>query len=128
MFRLTQGEWDVLRSQFVTANRDISKVRFTPYAFTEQGVAMLASVLSSQKAIAVNIQIMRAFIQLRNYVFANGALHEQVGDLRKLLMLHMENTDSKFSGYDEKIRQIVHALNSLVEQPPKTRTIGFRTD
>jgi len=42
MFRLTQGEWDVLRSQFVTANRDISKVRFTPYAFTEQGVAMLA--------------------------------------------------------------------------------------
>jgi len=71
---------------------------------------------------------MRAFIQLRNYVLANGALHEQVGDLRKLLMLHMENTDSKFSGYDEKIRQIVHALNSLVEHPPKTRTIGFRTD
>jgi len=57
-----------------------------PYVFTEQGVAMLAAVLNSQKAIDVNIQIMRAFIKLRNYVLTNETLYEQIGDLRKLLM------------------------------------------
>ena len=66
---IAQTEWDILRSQFVTANRNVSKVRFLPYVFTEQGVAMLSSVLNSPKSINVNIQIMRVFVQLRHYTF-----------------------------------------------------------
>jgi len=125
MFRLTKEEF----AEVVT-NCDHLQMKYRPTlpnAFTEQGVAMLAAVLNSQKAIDVNIQIMRAFIRLRNYVFSNDELHEQIGDLRKLLMLHIENTDSKFSEHDEAIRQIMQALNGLIEYPPKTKAIGFGT-
>ena len=92
-----------------------------PYAFTEQGVAMLAAVLNSQKAIDVNIQIMRAFIQLRNYVLSNDTLNEQIIELRKLLMLYIEKND-------KRVNEIIIALNNLIEQPPKTKTIGFRKE
>ena len=92
-----------------------------PYAFTEQGVAMLAAILNSQKAIDVNIQIMRAFIQLRNYVFSNDTLNEQIIELRKLLMLYIEKND-------KRVNEIIIALNNLIEHPPKTKTIGFRTE
>ena len=77
MFRLTKGEF----TEVVTFCDHLQNIKYRPtlpYAFTEQGVAMLAAVLNSQKAINVNIQIMRAFIQLRNYVFNNGTLYEQM--------------------------------------------------
>jgi hypothetical protein len=78
MFRLTKDEFDE-----VVANCDhLQNLKYRPtlpYAFTEQGVAMLAAVLNSQKAIDVNIQIMRAFIQLRNFVFNNDTLYKQIG-------------------------------------------------
>ena len=98
-----------------------------PYVFTEQGVAMLASVLNSTKAVTVNINIMRAFVKLRHYVLSQSK-DDQIADLRKLLMLHIENTDNKFSAQDKTIEQIIIALNNLIEQPPKTKTIGFRAD
>jgi hypothetical protein len=82
---------------------------------------MLAAVLKSQKAIDVNIQIMRAFIQLRNYVLNNNTLHEQIGDLRKLLMLYIEKND-------KRVNEIIIALNNLIEQPPKTKRIGFNAE
>ena len=66
MLALTADEWQGLRSQFVTSNAPRGGRRYLPYAFTEQGVAMLSSVLNSPHAIAVNIQIMRAFVQLRD--------------------------------------------------------------
>jgi phage regulator Rha-like protein len=117
MFRLTKDEFDE-----VVANCDHLqnlKYRYNlPYVFTEQGVAMLAAVLNSQKAIDVNIQIMRAFIQLRSYVLSNDTLYEQIGDLRKLLMLYIEKND-------KRVNKIIKALNNLIEQPPKTKTIGF---
>jgi len=127
MFRLTKNEF----AKVVTNCDHLQNLKYRPtlpYAFTEQGVAMLAAVLNSQKAINVNVQIMRAFIQLRNYVFNNNTLYEQIGDLRKLLMLHIENNDYKFSEYDKTIRQIVQALNNLVEQPRKTKRIGFTAE
>jgi hypothetical protein len=65
-----------------------------PYAFTEQGVAMLASVLSSPKAVAVNINIMRAFVKLRHYVLSQSK-DEQIAELRKLLMLYIEKNDKR---------------------------------
>jgi hypothetical protein len=120
MFRLTKTEFTE-----VVANCDhLQNLKYRPtlpYAFTEQGVAMLAAVLNSQKAIDVNIQIMRAFIQLRNYVFNNDTLYEQIGDLRKLLMLYIEKNDKRVS-------EIIIALNNLIEQLPNPKTIGFRTN
>jgi len=116
MLQLTKEEFAE-----VVANCDHLQLKYRPTlprAFTEQGVAMLAAVLNSQKAIDVNIQIMRAFIQLRNYVLSDDALYEQVGDLRKLLMLYIEKND-------ERINEIILALNNLIKQPPKTKRIGF---
>jgi len=92
-----------------------------PYAFTEQGVAMLAGVLKSQKAIDVNINIMRAFVKLRQFVFSQSGTDEQIAELRKLLMLYMEKND-------KRVNDIIIALNNLIEKPKETKRIGFRTD
>ncbi|MCL2706016.1 MAG: ORF6N domain-containing protein [Spirochaetaceae bacterium] len=126
MFQLTQDEWNILRSQFVTANEYISKVRFNPYAFTEHGILMLSNVLNSTKAINMSIQIIRVFDKLRKYALDQTLNGIKIGELHKLLMLHIENNDNKFSEYDETIKQIIIALNNLIEQPKKTKTIGFR--
>ena len=127
MFQLTKAEWDHLIFQFGISSFQHGGRRFMPYAFTEQGVAMLASVLNSPKAVTVNINIMRAFVKLRHYVLSKGK-DEKIAELRKLLMLHIENTGNKFSEHDKAIKQIIIALNNLIEQPPKTKTIGFRAD
>ena len=120
MFRLTKNEF----AEVVTNCDHLQNLKFRPtlpYVFTEQGVAMLAAVLNSQKAIDVNIQIMRAFIQLRNYVFNNGTLYEQIGELRKLLLLYIEKND-------KRVNQIITVLNNLIEKPPKTKRIGFNAE
>jgi hypothetical protein len=67
MFRLTTDEWEAIRSQFVTASQNRRNIGITPYAFTEQGVSMLSSVLKSKKAIQVNISIMRVFVAVSNW-------------------------------------------------------------
>ena len=128
MFQLTQDEWDILRSQIATANSNISKVRFLPYAFTEHGVLMLSNVLNSEKAINMSIQIIRVFDKLRKYALKQTSNDVKISELHKLLMLHIDNNDYKFSEYDETIRQILQALNNLMEQPKKTKRIGFNTD
>jgi phage regulator Rha-like protein len=128
MFQLTQDEWNNLRSQIATANKDISKVRFLPYVFTEHGVLMLSNVLNSTNAINMSIQIIRVFDKLRKYALKQTSKDIRIEELHKLLMLHIENTDYKFLEYDDTIKQIVNALNSLIELPPKTKKIGFNTD
>jgi phage regulator Rha-like protein len=112
-------EWANLRSQIATFNKDTRKYR--PYAFTEHGILMLSSVLNSDRAIDVNIQIMKIFVHLRQYVLSQSSTNEQIADLRKLLMLYIEKND-------KRVNEIIIALNNLIEQPPKTKTIGFRTD
>ena len=97
-------------------------------SFTEHGILMLSSVLNSDKAVKVNIQIMRTFVQLRHYVLDKPITNTQIAELRKLLMLHIENSDYKFSEYDKTIRQIVQALNNLMDQPKPTKRIGFNAD
>ena len=125
MFQVRQEEWDILRSQFATANKNISKVRYLPYVFTEHGVLMLSNVLNSANAINMSIQIIRVFDKLKKYALAQTSQDLRIEELHKLLMLHIENTDYKFTEYDETIRKIVQALNNLIEQPPKTKKIGF---
>jgi hypothetical protein len=125
MFQLTDEEWKIQRSQFVIFNKDTRK--FKPYAFTEQGVSMLSSVINSERAIEVNINIMRAFVKLRHYVLSQSK-DEQIAELRKLLMVYIENTDYKLSKHDKAIEQIIIALNNLIEKPPKTKAIGFNAE
>jgi len=120
MFQLTKKEFDEVVAKCDHLQTQVYRPTL-PYAFTEQGVAMLAAVLNSQKAIDVNIQIMRVFIQLRNYVLSNETLSEQILELRKFLLLYTEKND-------ERIDSIIIALNNLIEHPPKTKTIGFCTD
>ena len=126
MFQLTDEEWNNQRSQFVIFNKDSRK--YKPYAFTEQGVSMLSSVINSKRAIEVNINIMRAFVRLRHYMFTKSDTNEQIAELRKLLMVYIENTDNKLSKHDKTIEHIINALNNLIEKPPKTKKIGFTTD
>jgi response regulator RpfG family c-di-GMP phosphodiesterase len=125
MFQLTQDEWNILRSQIVTANENISKVRFRPNVFTEYGVLMLSNKKKKKKAINMSIQIIRVFEKLRKYALEQTPKDIRIEELYKLLMLHIENNDYKFSDYDKTIKQIIIALNNLIEHPPKTRTIGF---
>jgi len=124
MFQLTKNEWENLTFQNGISSKQHGGRRFMPYAFTEQGVAMLASVLNSKKAVIVNINIMRAFVKLRHYVLLQSK-DEQITELRKLLMVYIENTDYKLSKQDKTIKQIIIALNNLIEKPPKTKKIGF---
>ena len=114
MFVLTKEEFADWRSQFVTSNSDKMGLRHPPMAFTEQGVAMLSSVLKSKRAIQVNIQIMRAFAftQLRQML----ATHE---DLRRKI-------EEKEAKYDEQFGIVFEAIKQLLEadEKPKQR-IGF---
>ena len=125
MFQLTDVEWKNLRSQIATFSKDTRK--YKPFVFTEHGILMLSSVLNSDKAIKVNIMIMKIFVQMRHYLLSQTDTNAQIADLRKLLMLHIESNDNKFLEHDKTIRQIVQALNSLIEQPRETKKIGFNT-
>jgi phage regulator Rha-like protein len=128
MFQLTQKEWDFLRSQFATANKNIAKVRYRPFVFTEHGVLMLSNILNSTKAIKMSIQIIRVFEKLRKYALEQTFKDIRIEELHNLLMLHIENNGYKFSEYDKTIKQIIYALNNLIAKPPKTKTIGFNAD
>ena len=126
MFQLTAEQWQNLRSQFVTFSNDTRK--YKPFAFTEHGILMLSSILNSERAVEVNIQIMRVFVKMRHYVISKSDKNNQITELRKLLMLHIENTDHKLLKHDKTIEQIIIALNNLIEKPPKTKKIGFSKD
>jgi hypothetical protein len=128
MFQLTDEEWRSLISQFAISKGSRGGRRFAPYVFTEQGVAMLSTVLNSEIAIEININIMRAFVKMRRYIIPQKDKNTQITELRKLLMLHIESNDAKFSEQDKVIKQIALVLNSLIEKPPKTKKIGFNTD
>jgi len=118
MFQLTDEEWKNQRSQFVTFNKDTRK--YKPYVFTEHGILMLSSVLNSKMAVKVNIQIMRVFVQLRNYVLGQDVT-AQINDLRKLLLLYIEKND-------KRVNDIIIALNNLIAKPIQTKRIGFNAD
>jgi len=123
MIQLTATEWAALRSQFVTLKPGRGQHRkYLPYAFTEQGVAMLSSVLKSDRAIAVNIQIMRAFVQLRGLLASNQELAHRFAQLEARI-------DKKFTDHDEAITAILSAIRQLMNPPAqKRRGIGFTAD
>ena len=97
--------------------------RYLPYVFTEQGVAMLSSVLNSERAIEVNIAIMRAFVRMRDILLTNKDLAVKI----EALELKYKNHDIKISEYDKHIAAIFEAIRQLMEPPPEPskRRIGF---
>ena len=104
-FELDKDEFENWRSQFVTSKSDRQGLRYAPYAFTEQGVAMLSAVLRSEKAIKVSIEIMNAFVQMRHYLRNNLALANR--------LTAVENkVESKFKIIDENFSKIFTALDS----------------
>jgi len=113
MFQLTEEEYSNLKSQIVISSWGGLR-RSTPYAFTEQGVAMLSSVLHSKRAIQVNIEIMRAFVRLRRMLASNRELAKRLDDLEKK--------------YDAQFRVVFDAIRKLMVPPesePPKRRIGF---
>jgi hypothetical protein len=115
MFQLSKEEFEILRCQFGTSSLWGGR-RFRPYAFTEQGVAMLSSVLRSKRAVQVNVEIMRAFVRLRQLLATHADL------LRKL-----ETLEKK---YDSQFKIVFEAIRQLMAPPtpePNKGRIGFQT-
>lgn len=114
MFELTQGELQNLRSQFGTSSW--GGVRYSPMVFTEQGVAMLSSILSSQQAILVNIQIIRVYTKMREILLTN-----------KDILLKLEQFEKKVERNSEEIQFIFETLKQLLKSPQEPRRqIGYR--
>jgi len=117
MFQLTQKDWDSLRTQIASLkNGRGAHPKYLPFVFTEQGVAMLSSILNSPAAIKVNIQIIRVFTKMRALLADN-----------KDILLKLEKMENKFVGYDEQIARIFECLRQLLTPPnPPRPRIGFR--
>ena len=112
MFQLTEEEFQNLICQFGTSSW--GGTRKLPYAFTEQGIAMLSGVLHSKRAIQVNIQIMRAFIQLKRMLLTNAGLRRKIEEMERK--------------YDKQFSIVFQAIKQLLEPPPikEKRIVGFR--
>ncbi|MEW6074815.1 MAG: ORF6N domain-containing protein [Candidatus Omnitrophota bacterium] len=111
MFQLTEEEADFLRSQIATSKR--GGRRYPPFVFTQEGVAMLSSVLNSERAIMVNIQVMRAFTQLRRMLLTNSGLRRKIEAMEKK--------------YDKQFAIVFQAIKQLLEPAVKPKPpIGFR--
>src|SRR5215467_4488372 len=112
MFQLTAAEDSSLRSQIVTSKKSRGGRRYAPFVFTEQGIAMLSSVLNSERAIQVNIAIMRTFVRLRQIAITHKDLAERIIAMEKK--------------YDQQFSVVFEALRQLLEPPvPPKRRIGF---
>ena len=111
MFQLSGEEFDFLRSQSVTSSQWGGR-RYPPYAFSEQGVAMLSSVLRSKRAVLVNVAIMRAFVHLRQILSSHAELASKLNELEKR--------------YDAQFRVVFEKIKKLMTPPdPKRKRIGF---
>lgn len=126
MFQLSTEEWDSLRSQFVTSNVGRGGRRYAPFAFTEQGVAMLSSVLNSPRAIAINIEIMRAFVQVRSMAATHQDLAKQLAELQDKTESLAMSHDTFSRNTRAQLKQVFDALRELMTPPePPKRPIGF---
>lgn len=117
MFQLSKSEFEDLKSQIVISSWGGAR-RSRPYAFTEQGVAMLSSILNSKKAIKVNIQIMRAFVKLKEILSTHKELAQKFKEL-----------EFKIDSHDQQIQAIFDVINQLITPPdPPKRKMGFTID
>lgn len=120
MFQLSEDEFKVLRSQIATSKEELEKRggrQYLPYVFTEQGVAMLSSVLRSKKAIEVNVQIMRTFVRMRQWAIENKDLSKQVSELRQYFFNYCKENEADKS-------EIYKAIDLLLDRTKPTK-VGF---
>ena len=117
MIQLTKQEMEEWKSQIVISKKEAMGLRKRPFVFTEQGVAMLSSVLNSETAIEVNIQIIRIFTRMREMVLTN-----------KDILLKLEKLEQKSDKHDQEIQLIFEALKQLLNPPnPPRKRIGFKS-
>jgi hypothetical protein len=116
MFRLTRAETETLnRSHFATGSQKHRDPRFPPYAFTEHGAIMAATILNSPRAVEMSLYVVRAFVRLRELLASNTALARKLDELER-----------KYQHHDEAITAILSAIRELTNPPaPKRRSIGF---
>lgn len=120
MFQLNKEEAAILRSQIAISNSGSGGRRYAPYVFAEQGVAMLSGVLKSKKAVAVNIAIMRAFVELRRAAAGYAALEKRLDQLER-------DTSSRLGQHDERLDEIFKTLRQLISPPSRPKhPVGFR--
>ena len=118
MFQLTKEEWQNLRSQNATFSKDIRK--YTPYAFTEQGVAMLSSILNSKKAIHINIQIIDTFVAMRKWAIESKDMAQRLAELEHYFIEHCKDNE-------RDMQKIYEAIGLLIDRTKPTK-IGFITE
>ena len=109
MFQITVEEFELNWSQFVTSSRKHRGKSYLPYAFTEQGVAMLSSVLRSEKAALVNIAIMRAFVEIRKTIALQGTLSQQIMELKN-------NLEERLSEHDVQLMEIYTVMEQFLDE------------
>jgi hypothetical protein len=116
MFELTKEEWAILRTQFATSRW--GGPRYAPFAFTEQGVAMLSSVLNTDRAIEVNISIMRAFVMMRQWALTHQELSKRLDALE-------QQYGKKFSDIEQVLNFLIQKDQKKTQQQQRDR-IGFK--
>lgn len=126
MFEMSEQEFTNWRSQFVTSDKDKQGLRYAPFCFTEQGVAMLSSVLKSKQAIQVNIQIMRIFTRLRQMLSDNTSVKLEIAEIRQAI----NKISKKQEGQDKNIDLLFEYIDRLQEkaaEPKQERKrIGYK--
>ncbi|MGH9946645.1 MAG: ORF6N domain-containing protein [Pyrinomonadaceae bacterium] len=113
-FQLTTEEFESLRSQIVTSNKSRGGRRYMPYVFTEQGVAMLSSVLNSERAVQVNIAIMRAFVNIRKIAATNEEISKRISAIEK-----------KLGEHDGHFKEVFAAIRAMITQERQPKQIGY---
>ena len=119
MFQLTKEEWSILRTQIVTL--EVGKgnhPKFLPFAFTEQGVAMLSAVLNSQRAVNASIAIMRAFVMIRQWALTYQELSDKLSDLEKL-------HNQKFNDIDQVLKYLLQKEQTKTQQANREQ-LGYK--
>ena len=116
MFQMSAEEFENWRTQFASSKNDLAGLRYALYCFTEQGVTMLSCILNSERAIGVNIQIIRIFTKMKELFIAN-----------KEILLQLEKIEARLTGHDDDIKLIFEYLKKLLDPAlPPRRKIGFR--
>jgi hypothetical protein len=118
MFQLSRNEFDDLRSQTGTSSGQHGGRRYAPYVFTEHGVAMLSSVLRSRRAAAVNVEIMRTFVELRRIAQSHTELAQRVDELER-------EVAAKLGKHDKELAAIFEVLRKVTLSKPRKRPAGF---
>lgn len=120
MFQLEKEEWERLRFQIGTSKGGRGGKRYMPYAFTEEGVAMLSGILHSPQAVGINIAIMRAFVRMRHVMNSQQKINKELAEIKSFLLKHSHSTDREF-------RKVWQTIEKLSQKPTQEdHKIGFQ--